>query len=171
MESRSTNRRRMRVKLIFNPSSGAAGKSPVQLMDVISEMQAWKLVPEAYLVEPGCELSVVVQNPLEQGMHLFVVCGGDGTILAVAGALTGTRATQDHPHWHAEQRGPQPGYSGGYPGRHRNPAHGPAHPSGRGPGRLRQDCATLPPGLFGGAGFGCFPVGRRYPARQPGADR
>jgi hypothetical protein len=30
-----------------------AGDSPVQLMDVISAMHAWKLVPEAYLVEPG----------------------------------------------------------------------------------------------------------------------
>jgi len=92
-ESRSTNERRMRVKLIFNPSAGAAGKSPVQLMDVISEMQAWRLVPEAYLVEPGCDLSVMVQDALEQGIRLFVACGGDGTILAVAGALAGTHAT------------------------------------------------------------------------------
>ncbi|HUT19959.1 MAG TPA: diacylglycerol kinase family protein [Anaerolineae bacterium] len=92
-ESRSTNERRMRVKLIFNPSAGAAGKSPVQLMDVISEMQAWRLVPEAYLVEPGCDLSAVVQDALEQGIRLFVACGGDGTILAVAGALAGTHAT------------------------------------------------------------------------------
>lgn len=83
----------MRVKLIFNPSAGAAGKSPVQLMDVISEMQAWRLVPEAYLVEPGCDLSAVVQDALEQGIRLFVACGGDGTILAVAGALAGTHAT------------------------------------------------------------------------------
>jgi diacylglycerol kinase (ATP) len=93
MESRSTNKRRMRAKLIFNPGAGATGKSPVQLMDVISEMQAWKLVPEAYLVEPSSDLSVVVQNALEQGIRMFVVCGGDGTILAVADVLAGTRAT------------------------------------------------------------------------------
>ncbi len=53
---RSTNKHRMRAKLIFNPGSGATGESPVQLMDVISEMQAWKLVPEAYLVEPDSDL-------------------------------------------------------------------------------------------------------------------
>lgn len=93
MESRSTNKRRMRAKLIFNPSAGAAGKAPVQLMDVITEMQAWRLMPEAHLVEPDSDLSEVVQNALKQGIRMFVVCGGDGTILAVAGALTGTRAT------------------------------------------------------------------------------
>ena len=91
--SRSTNYRRKRVKLIFNPSSGEAGESPVQLMDVISEMQAWKLIPEAYLVEPGSDLPTVVQEAFEQGMRMFVVCGGDGTIDAVAGALAGRRAT------------------------------------------------------------------------------
>jgi diacylglycerol kinase (ATP) len=87
------NLRRMRAKLIFNPSAGATRGTPIEILDVIHEMQAWKLVPEAYLVEPGSDLSVVVKNALEQGIRLFVVCGGDGTILAVAGALIGTRAT------------------------------------------------------------------------------
>jgi len=90
---RSTNKRRMRAKLIFNPGSGVAGESPVQLMDVISAMQAWKLVPEAYLVEPGCDLPAVVQNALEDGIRMFVVCGGDGTIDVMARALAGTNAT------------------------------------------------------------------------------
>ena len=90
---RTTNLRRMKAKLIFNPSAGAARGSPIEILDVIHEMQAWKLVPEAFLVEPGCDLSLVVQNALSQGIRMFVVCGGDGTILAVAGALTGTRAT------------------------------------------------------------------------------
>jgi diacylglycerol kinase (ATP) len=92
-EPRSKNKRRMRAKLIFNPGSGAAGESPVQLMDVISAMQAWKLVPEAYLVEPGCDLPAVVQNALAAGFRMFVVCGGDGTIDVMAGALAGTNAT------------------------------------------------------------------------------
>jgi diacylglycerol kinase (ATP) len=87
------NLRRMRAKLIFNPSAGATRGTPIEILDVIHEMQAWKLVPEAYLVEPGSDLSVVVKNALEQGIRLFVVCGGDGTILAAAGALIGTRAT------------------------------------------------------------------------------
>ena len=93
IESHSTNKRRMRVKLIFNPSAGAARGSRIELLDVIHELQAWQFVPETYLVEPGCDLSVVVQNALAQGIRMFVVCGGDGTILAVAEALIGIRAT------------------------------------------------------------------------------
>ncbi|HCC79237.1 MAG: hypothetical protein A2X25_15420 [Chloroflexi bacterium GWB2_49_20] len=89
----TTNQRRMRAKLIFNPGSGVAGESPVQLMDVISEMQAWKLVPEAFLVEPGCDLPGMVQNAIKAGIRMFVVCGGDGTIDVMAGILAGTNAT------------------------------------------------------------------------------
>jgi diacylglycerol kinase (ATP) len=83
----------VRAKLIFNPGSGATGESPVRLMDVISEMQAWELVPEAYRVEPGCDLPSVIQVALEDGTRMFVVCGGDGTIDVMAGALAGTNAT------------------------------------------------------------------------------
>lgn len=89
----STKKHRMRAKLIFNPRSGTTGESPVQLMDVISAMQAWKLVPEAYLVEPGCDLPAVVKNDLARGMRMFVVCGGDGTINLIASTLAGTKAT------------------------------------------------------------------------------
>ena len=90
---RSANKHRMRAKLIFNPSAGAARASPVEIVDVIHEMQTWKLVPEAYLVEPGCDLPKVVQDAIAQGIRMFVVCGGDGTISAVARTLAGTPAT------------------------------------------------------------------------------
>ncbi len=90
---RTTNKRRMRVKLIFNPSAGAARTWPIEIVDVIHEMQAWKLVPEAYLIEPGCNLPEVIQEAIAQGIRMFVVCGGDGTISAVARSLAGTRAT------------------------------------------------------------------------------
>ena len=93
MEFQYTNKRRMRVKLIFNPNSGANDESPVQLMDVIKEMQAWKLVPETYMIEPGCDLQAVVGEAIEQGIRMFVVCGGDGTISAVTRALIDTPAT------------------------------------------------------------------------------
>jgi diacylglycerol kinase family enzyme len=83
----------MRAKLIFNPGAGVAGASPVQLMDVIREMQAWNLVPEAFLVEPGCDLPGVIQDALAHGFRMFVVCGGDGTISGAAGMLAGTGAT------------------------------------------------------------------------------
>jgi diacylglycerol kinase (ATP) len=93
MKPRSTYTRRMRAKLIFNPGSGVPGESPVQLMDVISALQALKIEPEAYLVEPGCDLQQVVQNALDDGIRMVVVCGGDGTINAIAEALAGTNAT------------------------------------------------------------------------------
>lgn len=87
------NKRHRRAKLIFNPSAGASRPSPIKIEDVIHEMQTWKLVPEAYLVEPGCDLPAVVKDALAKGIRMFVVCGGDGTISAVARTLAGTRAT------------------------------------------------------------------------------
>jgi diacylglycerol kinase (ATP) len=92
-KSISPKKRRMRAKLIFNPSAGSARASPIEIVDVIQEMQAWKLIPEAYLVEPGADLPGVVQDALARGIRLFVVCGGDGTISAVARTLAGTKAT------------------------------------------------------------------------------
>jgi diacylglycerol kinase (ATP) len=94
-ESKSgiTNKHRIRAKLIFNPGSGTTGDSPVQLLDIIREMQAWRLVPEAFLVEPGCDLPGAIRQALDQGYRMFVVCGGDGTISAVARILAGTNAT------------------------------------------------------------------------------
>jgi diacylglycerol kinase (ATP) len=89
----STRKHQLRTKLIFNPSAGAARSSPIQIVDVIHEMQAWKLVPEAYLVEPDGDLPGVVQAALAEGFRMFVVCGGDGTISAVARSLAGTDAT------------------------------------------------------------------------------
>ena len=86
-------KRHRRAKLIFNPSAGVSRPSPIKIEDVIHEMQTWKLVPEAYLVEPGCDLPAVVKDALAKGIRMFVVCGGDGTISAVARTLAGTRAT------------------------------------------------------------------------------
>ena len=93
IESHVKNRRPINAKLIFNPGAGAAGESPVQLMDVISEMQAWNIIPEAFLVEPGCDVPKVIEDALAQGIRMFVVCGGDGTISGAARTLAGTHAT------------------------------------------------------------------------------
>ena len=90
---RSRNYRPMRAKLIFNPGAGEARLSTIEIQDVIHEMQFWKLVPEAYLVEPGSDLERVVQDALADGIRMFVVCGGDGTISSVARILAGTKAT------------------------------------------------------------------------------
>ncbi len=93
MEANKKNKRRMRAKLIFNPHSGINDESPLQLMDVIKEMQAWNIMPEAYLIEPDSDLHEVVRDAIAQGIHMFVVCGGDGTVSAAARALIGTNAT------------------------------------------------------------------------------
>ncbi|MBK6429296.1 MAG: diacylglycerol kinase family protein [Anaerolineae bacterium] len=77
--------------LIFNPSAGATRGSPIELVDVIHEMQTWKLVPDTFLVEAGCDLPGAIQDALGRGIRLFVVCGGDGTISAAARTLAGTR--------------------------------------------------------------------------------
>ncbi len=88
-----TNKRHLRAKLIFNPNAGAARSTPVEIVDVIHEMQAWNMVPETYLVEPGVDLPAAVKDALAKGIRLFVVCGGDGTITSVARSLAGTSAT------------------------------------------------------------------------------
>lgn len=82
-----------RFKLIFNPVSGSNRESPVQLMDIIKELQEWNFVPEPYLTEPSSDYAKIVREAMEQGMNTFVVCGGDGTVSAVARALTGTNGT------------------------------------------------------------------------------
>jgi hypothetical protein len=67
------NKRSMRAMLIFNPSAGATRASPIEIVDVIHEMQAWKLVPEAYLVEQGWDLEKGVQEAVTRGIRMFVV--------------------------------------------------------------------------------------------------
>lgn len=88
-----THFRKKRVKLIFNPGAGAARLSSVDILDVIHEMQVWNYYPEVFLVEPGCDLPGAVREAMDQGFRMFVVCGGDGTISAVASILAGTNAT------------------------------------------------------------------------------
>lgn len=87
MESHSTNYSPIPAKLIFNPIAGAAEESPVQLMDVINELQSWNYTPETFLVESDCNLASVVEEALTRDIRLFVVCGGDGTIECLAECL------------------------------------------------------------------------------------
>ncbi|HBR03869.1 MAG TPA: hypothetical protein DD738_14810 [Ruminiclostridium sp.] len=93
MDSQHKKRYHKRVKLIFNPVSGSNRESPNKLMDVIKELQAWKLVPEPYLTEQDSDFSAVVQDAANQGVNTIVVCGGDGTVSAVAKAMAGTNTT------------------------------------------------------------------------------
>ncbi len=86
---RTTNLRNRRVQLIYNPSAGAVKASPTEMIDVIRELNAWKLVPETFLIEAGSDLPGTVRNAYARGIRMFVVCGGDGTISAVACILAG----------------------------------------------------------------------------------
>lgn len=92
LEPSSANKRHLRAMLIFNPASGSIDESPLQLMNIIEAMQAWKIIPEPYIVGPECNFVPVIQDALRRGIRYFVVCGGDGTIECVAGILVGTQA-------------------------------------------------------------------------------
>lgn len=83
----------LRAQLVFNPISGAPGTSPAQLLSILTEMQAWNMIPEVHLVDPDTDLTQAVRDGLRRGIRLFVASGGDGTVDTVAGALAGTRAT------------------------------------------------------------------------------
>jgi len=50
-------------------------------------------VPEVCVLDLDCDLSKIVSETLTKGIHLFVACGGDGTINAVAKVLAGRSAT------------------------------------------------------------------------------
>jgi diacylglycerol kinase (ATP) len=93
LESCCTDQIPRQVKVIFNPAAGVAEESPGQLMEVISQLQSRGYTPEVYLVGPDCDLVPVVEDALQRGIRMFVVCGGDGTIETVAAALVNTPAT------------------------------------------------------------------------------
>ena len=53
----------------------------------------------------------MIQSAIAQGIHMFVVCGGDGTISAVARTLAGTTGDAgNYSRRHTEQHGPQSGH-------------------------------------------------------------
>jgi len=92
MKSVYTDKHNKRVRLIFNPASGIAKKSSLQLLDVIKELQAWQFLPEPFITEPDTNYDVLVSDALAQDINMFVVCGGDGTVSKVARAILGKNA-------------------------------------------------------------------------------
>lgn len=81
------NKHRKRIKLIFNPASGMAKRASHLLMDILKELQDYRFVPELFLTEPDTDYAGMVSDSLSQGIRMFVICGGDGTVSAVARAL------------------------------------------------------------------------------------
>jgi len=93
MPEKITNYRPLRAKLIFNAISGRSEESPQQLVDILTEMQNWNILPEIYMVHPESQVEAVVHSAIKGGIKLVVVAGGDGTIDSVVGAMIGRSAT------------------------------------------------------------------------------
>jgi len=89
----NTQKRRRRVKLIFNPFSGKARNSPDLLTDVIKLLQSWKLMPEVCVLGPDSDIPAMVGEALAHGITMFAACGGDGTVSAVSKVIAGLPAT------------------------------------------------------------------------------
>ncbi len=85
-------KRSSHAKLIFNPNAGAADEAARKFMEVVKELQATNIPSEPYLIEPSCDLHKAIQEAIEQGVRLFIACGGDGTVSSVAKELIGTNA-------------------------------------------------------------------------------
>lgn len=81
----------LRAKLIYNPMSGNAIAASLRLMDVISELQDLRILPEVYLVKKGSAIKPIIKDALRRHFDLVIVCGGDGTVDSVASALAGTQ--------------------------------------------------------------------------------
>ncbi len=71
--------------------SGSALAASLRLLDVITELQGLRILPEVYLVEPSSDLKSVVHEALHRRFDMIIVCGGDGTVDSVATALAGKR--------------------------------------------------------------------------------
>lgn len=87
------NKEKTHVKLIFNPGSGENLDSPVQLTSIINELQASGFIAETYLINSDSNLSEEVRDAIKQGIEMFVVCGGDGTVSSAARELYGKNVT------------------------------------------------------------------------------
>ena len=81
----------LRAKLIYNPMAGNAIAASLRLVNVISELQELRILPEVYLVEKGADLKPLIKDASRRRFDLVVVCGGDGTVDSVASALAGTK--------------------------------------------------------------------------------
>jgi diacylglycerol kinase (ATP) len=80
----------LKVKVIFNPTSGRANESPQQLTTLLACLQNQNMIPEVHIVQPGDDLAGVAADAARKGFELVVVSGGDGTISSAANGLIHT---------------------------------------------------------------------------------
>lgn len=83
----------MPVKLIFNPTAGNTDASPLQLVEIITELHKRHMAPEVFIFDGSQDLKAIVKRALQDGTDLIVTSGGDGTIDSVAAELAGTELT------------------------------------------------------------------------------
>jgi diacylglycerol kinase (ATP) len=76
-----------KVLLVYNPKAGTAIKQPDLLDSIIREMHSWDIEPELLTVEPYISLREEIGAALKRGYDTVAVCGGDGTLSAVADIL------------------------------------------------------------------------------------
>ena len=83
----------LNAKLIFNPTSGKPGESPDQLLEIITEMQKQRIIPEVHVLQDDNGIHAVVRRALKDGTRLIVASGGDGSVDSVAAAIAGKSLT------------------------------------------------------------------------------
>lgn len=81
-----------RIKLIYNPNAGAVRRDKPGLQDILPELKKWQIEPDIIVLGGDCNLALELKTALSEGIRVFVVCGGDGTISRVCDILAGTDA-------------------------------------------------------------------------------
>lgn len=86
------NKHWLKAKLVFNPKAGAARKTRIELTDVLRELKLWKIEPDVCVLAPECNLALELTKALSEGIKIFIICGGDGTVSSACNILAGTSA-------------------------------------------------------------------------------
>jgi YegS/Rv2252/BmrU family lipid kinase len=83
-------RKLIRAKLIFNLEAGKSGDSPVQLTEILSQLQDHDIITEVYVAKNNTIVKQAVKRAAADGTELIIAAGGDGTITRVATAIIET---------------------------------------------------------------------------------